>query len=251
VTEPPNFLERWSRLKRRQLARQRQADAAPPAPTADRRAPAAPPARNDTDRPGPPAASDAGVRHRGEPMPAEDSLPPLPAIDAIVADTDIKAFLRAGVPAELTKAALRRAWTSDPAIRDFIGLAENQWDFTDPTTIPGFGPLPAGAPLGRLLAQALGQDLTPLPAGPLPGAPAADLPVSGLAPATPQASPQVHGMPERQVHGMPETNETDEDHGSAVERQQQSTLAAMQHPDPAADKPRPPSRRSHGGALPK
>src|SRR5215510_10071977 len=81
--------------------------------------------------------------------------------------------------------------------------------------------------------------------------PAADLPVSGLAPATPQASPQVHGMPERQVHGMPETNETDEDHGSAVERQQQSTLAAMQHPDPAADKPRPPSRRSHGGALPK
>ena len=65
----------------------------------------------------------------------------LPAIESIVADTDIIAFLRAGVPAELTLAALRKAWTSDPAIRDFIGIAENQWDFNDPNSIPGFGPL--------------------------------------------------------------------------------------------------------------
>jgi hypothetical protein len=65
----------------------------------------------------------------------------LPAIESIVANTDIAAFLRTGVPAELTRAALRRAWTSDPAIRDFIGIAENQWDFNDPNAIPGFGPL--------------------------------------------------------------------------------------------------------------
>jgi hypothetical protein len=65
----------------------------------------------------------------------------LPSIESIVADTDIIAFLRAGVPAELTRAALRRAWMSDPAIRDFIGIAENQWDFNDPNAIPGFGPL--------------------------------------------------------------------------------------------------------------
>src|ERR1700751_883662 len=65
----------------------------------------------------------------------------LPAIESIAADTDIIAFLRTGVPAELTRAALRRAWTSDPAIRDFIGIAENQWDFNDPDAIPGFGPL--------------------------------------------------------------------------------------------------------------
>jgi hypothetical protein len=67
----------------------------------------------------------------------------LPSIEEIAADTDIIAFLRAGVPAELTLAALRRAWTSDPAIRDFIGIAENQWDFNDPNAIPGFGPLTA------------------------------------------------------------------------------------------------------------
>ncbi len=65
----------------------------------------------------------------------------LPSIETIVADTDIRGFLQCGVPAELTRAALRRAWASDPAIRDFIGIAENQWDFNDPTAMPGFGPM--------------------------------------------------------------------------------------------------------------
>ena len=67
----------------------------------------------------------------------------LPSIDSITADTDIIAFLKSGVPTELRRAALRRAWTRDPAIRDFIGIAENQWDFNDPNGIPGFGRLDA------------------------------------------------------------------------------------------------------------
>src|SRR5207248_8647605 len=54
----------------------------------------------------------------------------LPPVETIAADSDITAFLAPGVPAELTRAALRRAWASDPAIRDFIGLSENAWDFT-------------------------------------------------------------------------------------------------------------------------
>jgi hypothetical protein len=58
------------------------------------------------------------------------------------------------VPAKLTEAALRRVWVSDPAIRDFIGIAENQWDFTDPTTIPGFGPLQETDDKLSLIAQA-------------------------------------------------------------------------------------------------
>jgi hypothetical protein len=72
----------------------------------------------------------------------------LPSLEQIVADTDIGAFLQSGVPADLTRAALRRAWVGDPAIRDFIGIAENQWDFNDPDGIPGFGVLPVadGAP---------------------------------------------------------------------------------------------------------
>ena len=74
---------------------------------------------------------------------ASFDLASLPPIESIAADTDIGAFLRSGVPAELTRAALRRAWASDPAIRDFIGIAENQWDFNDPDAIPGFGPMRA------------------------------------------------------------------------------------------------------------
>jgi hypothetical protein len=81
----------------------------------------------------------------------------LPSIESIAADTDVIGFLRAGVPAELTRAALRSAWKSDPAIRDFIGIAENQWDFNDPNAIPGFGPLAPGESGVDILAQISGR----------------------------------------------------------------------------------------------
>jgi Protein of unknown function (DUF3306) len=65
----------------------------------------------------------------------------LPSIDSITVETDIRVFLQTGVPENLKRSALRRAWATNPAIRDFIGIAENQWDFNDPDAIPGFGPL--------------------------------------------------------------------------------------------------------------
>ena len=68
----------------------------------------------------------------------EFDLSSLPPIESITGVTDITAFLRKGIPAELSRAALRRAWAADPAIRDFIGLAENAWDFNDPNAMPGF-----------------------------------------------------------------------------------------------------------------
>ena len=76
----------------------------------------------------------------------------LPSIDSIGANTDVTAFLRPGVPSELTRAALRRAWSSDPAIRDFIGLVENGWDFNDPSAMSGFGPI-SPEEVARLTAQ--------------------------------------------------------------------------------------------------
>jgi len=86
------------------------------------------------------AAASAGSEAVAVPEGAFDPAS-LPSIESIVGDTDIVAFLRRGVPADLTRAALRKAWTSDLAIRDFVGIAENQWDFNDPNAIPGFGPL--------------------------------------------------------------------------------------------------------------
>ena len=55
--------------------------------------------------------------------------------------SDLRPFLQRNVPVALQRAVLRRAWVIDPAIRDFIGIAENQWDFSKPETIPGFGSL--------------------------------------------------------------------------------------------------------------
>jgi hypothetical protein len=60
------------------------------------------------------------------------------------------------VPADLAQAALRRAWVAGPAIRDFVGLAENAWDFTAPGGVPGFEPLRAIDDVRRLAAQVAG-----------------------------------------------------------------------------------------------
>ena len=49
----------------------------------------------------------------------------LPTIESIGAESNIRAFLEAGVPGDLARAALRRVWSLDPAIRDFVGLSEN------------------------------------------------------------------------------------------------------------------------------
>jgi hypothetical protein len=95
------------------------------------------------------------------PVAQGESRPPfdpasLPTIDSIGADTSIRAFLEAGVPGDLARAALRRAWSSDPAIRDFVGLSENSWDFNASGAMAGFGPID-GEEVGRLLTRLLGE----------------------------------------------------------------------------------------------
>src|ERR1700693_1259434 len=97
--------------------------------------------------------SEAALPSADAPSPAAFDPASLPPIESIVAGTDIQQFLHERVPAELTRAALRSAWTADPAIRDFVGIAENQWNFNDHACIPGFGPLEAA---DYLVAQALG-----------------------------------------------------------------------------------------------
>jgi len=80
----------------------------------------------------------------------------LDAIDAIDAQTDITVFLRGGVPTELRLAALRRAWSADPAIRDFKGMQENGWDFDRPNGIPGFGELGPEVDVAQMVARIFG-----------------------------------------------------------------------------------------------
>jgi hypothetical protein len=118
------FLARWSRRKQ-QGKQEGKAAVAEPKPVK--------PLEVDGPAPFDPAAT--------EPLPLETDLSNLPPIESIDAATSITAFLRKGIPQELSRAALRRAWSADPAIRDFVGLAENAWDFNDPNAMAGFGAL--------------------------------------------------------------------------------------------------------------
>ncbi len=139
-----NFASRWSRLKS-----SRTDDA--PVPTGDGAA------LPDGAEAGAGVQNESGNSDRDQLPEQAFDVTSLPSIDSITVDTDIRAFLQAGVPEDLKRSALRQAWTTNPAIRDFIGIAENQWDFTDPNGIPGFGPLRDTDNIPMLVAQALGQ----------------------------------------------------------------------------------------------
>src|SRR5260370_18680021 len=93
------------------------------------------------------AGDDAAAEVAASPPPEETQpfLDPasLPPIGSIGAGSDIRPFLAAGVPADLARAALRRAWSADPAIRDFVGLSQNSRDFNALRGLPGFGSLTA------------------------------------------------------------------------------------------------------------
>ena len=152
MSEPENFIARWSRRKREAAedAEATKSSAAPEVaaesahPTEDRREESdAPRARGGTsDRPG------------STPDPAK-----LPPIETITAESDIRAFLAPGVPPELTRAALRRAWAADPKIRDFVGLADYDWDFNAPGAMTGFGSLEMTDELRQQIARMVGGNL--------------------------------------------------------------------------------------------
>ena len=153
------FLTRWARRKR-EAAEEARAPA-PDESTSDSEAAPAPP---DQD-----AAAATAAEAPGAP-----DLAKLPPLDSITAATDIRAFLTPGVPAELARAALRRAWVADPTIRDFVGIAENQWDFTVTGGTPGFGPLEASEEVRRLVARIVGDEPAEAPP-PVPARTAEDL----------------------------------------------------------------------------
>ncbi len=115
MSDPRSLLERWARLKNATRA-SRLGQGRKEQPVADSSVPK-----------------------------AEQTFDPekLPPIETINAATELRAFLGEGVPAELALAALRRGWSADPAIRDFVGLSENSWNFNDPGAMSGFGTLKA------------------------------------------------------------------------------------------------------------
>jgi hypothetical protein len=214
------FLARWSRRKREARA----AVAAPP-----------PMELAPTPSPAPPAAEET-------PANAEVDLLRLPPIDSIDAATDITVFLRKGIPRELSRAALRRAWAADPAIRNFVGLAENAWDFNDPNAMPGFGSLDCSeAELSALVDRIVGGGRQVAESSPNALAEVED--IGQLA--APEGDPEQEPKP---MEAMDDPRTSD------------ATTAESQ-PGPAALQPAIPERveseqsslrrRTHGGALPR
>jgi len=139
MNDPDNFLRRWSRRKR-------EADAQPEVDDKAAAASVRGTAANPDDR------------HSNSDIPVpEFDVSKLPPIESIGAGTDIKAFLQAGVPSALKHAALRRAWSADATIRDFIGPNENYWDAAGPEGIPGFGDLDPNLDVKRLISELFGE----------------------------------------------------------------------------------------------
>lgn len=184
------FLARWSR-KKREVA-----------------------ARSDAEKHRPNAAETAkpAAATAGEAPPVM----PLPPIESIESASDIKAFLAPGVPLELTREAFRRVWTADPAIRDFVGLSENAWDFNAQGGVPGFDSL-AAQDVRRLVAQVLGEPQLADPIGPA---------------------------------AVPADNSTTlaEAEPAVAAAEPRKSIVAPQHENDETRAPK--SRRRHGGALP-
>jgi hypothetical protein len=219
MTRPDNFIQRWARMKRG-------LDTAPEPGVAGTSLPS--------------AAAEAGAgAATAEPFdPAS-----LPSIESIVADTDIGVFLRSGVPAELTRAALRRAWASDPAIRDFIGIAENQWDFNDPDAIPGFGPLLATDNAPAVLTQ-VASKLENVPAAFLEAPPSLEPPRPSVT--DPSASALDHG-----AELTPDEPRGADPGVSSLSNELSEARAEAERARPVEeDEPSRKSRR-HGSALPR
>jgi len=235
MSDHKNFLTRWSRRKREVADENPQSE------------------RPVTDEAGKPAPQDeeinnavaARVPEANAPPAPEFDLTKLPSIESIGANSDIRAFLQAGVPSALRNAALRRAWVADPAIRDFVGLAENAWDFTDPGGVPGFGELDPHYEIKKLVAEIFrkAEPESKSPADSTIPASAPDQPArlsdqSGTAADIPAASEAATAKPQ-QFAAAPNSD-------ALLQRDEN---IATQHND-LREEPAAAKARRHGGAMP-
>lgn len=132
-----NFLSRWSQRKRE--AKLPEADSAP-AKSADE------------TQARPASAAEGGAEEAFD-------LSSLPKLEDVTETTDITGFLRKGVPESLRNAALRKSWTLDPAIRNYVNPAlDYAYDWNTPGGVPGNSELAAGTDIAKMVLQIMGSD---------------------------------------------------------------------------------------------
>jgi hypothetical protein len=231
MNDRENLVMRWLRLKQEAGAASRQipAELVPEASTMDEI-----PSHGNPNEP--PQEPETPVAAAFDPA-------CLPPIESITSASDIRLFMQSGVPAELMRAALRAAWVADPAIRDFVGIAESQWDFNDPTAMPGFGPMEAMDSVRSFSAHAASRlEITP----------AAIAQTSGSA--GPLIGQTLCLPPESQADALQQSSSAAEGNSPGVEvscrpPQKERVIADVPEPHPETDSRR--VGRVHGSALPK
>jgi hypothetical protein len=229
MSDPDHFLARWSRRKRQ--------GGDPAAPKRPQGGAAEPPAAQQR--------ADAPDDLRGASPTAPDAPPTfdpatLPSLESITAMTDVRPFLGDGIPAALTRAALRRAWSTDPTIRDFVEMAENQWDFNAPDGIPGFASFQPEDDLRRFVGKLL-EDEQASSAAP---ADTADSPTRMKPQAVAAADPSAALPPSEPP---PEAVDSPEPPAPPPDRRTEARASESLTAEPPAARP---TRRGHGGALP-
>ncbi|CUX80108.1 MAG: Protein of unknown function (DUF3306) [Roseibaca calidilacus] len=164
----------------------------------------------------------------------EDELAALPAIDDLTPQSDIRVFMRAGVPKSLRNAALRKMWLITPAIRDHVDPAvDYAWDWNTPGGVPGDGIAPSPERAAQMLRDLFKPRNDTAPEAPESNA--EDLPVAED-PAPERTEPQI------MAQAGPD----------AVRKPDAAVVIA---PKAEKDAPSPteeerPAPRRHGGALP-
>lgn len=221
MSDKDHFLARWSRRKAEVKTAEEQPESAAPQPLAEE--------------------ADAEPELAAETV--DEPLEPLPRIEDLTADSDLTAFFRKNVPAALRNAALRRVWSLDPAIRDYVGPADYAWDFNQPGSMAGFGPSDPLSRAGEFAAEQILKGRSPaaeptLPADVAdPGARSRPQPQTALSSLPPPEPPAAPVPPV--ATGAPEASEPGPEPAAA-----RSDEAA----EPALQPQRP---RRHGSALPR
>jgi hypothetical protein len=233
MSEREDFLARWSRRKRQAT------DEVEDAPiTAE---PRASEQRMEGEK-----SLDNETLPKTEPMEQLFDPATLPSIESISAETDIRAFLAPGVPAELTRAALRRAWAADPTIRDFVGLADYAWDFHAPGAMAGFGPLEMTDELRREIVGMLTRGQPRETSNEYPASTPREIIEQTPAEIGSDQTVPPCGIESLQPAGLSSDEATNQD----VKAKSAQNVAA-QYQTAEQGRPQAAVQRRHGGALPK
>jgi hypothetical protein len=262
MSDPENFLSRWSRRKRegRENDTSHGVSPSPRLPSGNLRE-----ERANSDLPSQagrgldhghtrmslPTSGEGEVVAHAAPTSTDPAFDPasLPPVQSITAETDIRGFLRTGVPPELTRAALRRAFASDPAIRNFVGLADYDWDFNAAGSIAGFGPLQMTDDVAKMAAQVLEPNRTE-PRNPLDPAPppkAEETADKADTTAAHSAAEEMHSHATNRDQPVNEMGTLA--HADELTHREQEHFA-VQYPPIRPENRDVLVRRQHGGALP-